>query len=637
MSIKESALTAIQAIADTDFFRAVTSVGASRKVLASDVGKYVLEDYESELAGSEQSVTDAIDAMNEKNADALDRIKKSLIVDSASGSIASFNDGNDVFPFPSCVVNISPLQDLHGYDAPWVGGAGKNILPPRASATNNGITLTWGDDGSVTFEGTATANAVFTIPFTLPANTTVTFSANNETAISSGARFMLIGGDEKQVYLSLENTQATWTPTADVTSARFSVLSGYTVSGKCYPQVELGSSATSFAPYSNICPITGWTGCEVDVAGVNIFDEQTLVSLCSAVKQSDGTYYISNLNSAYNKKIWNNPTGYEGQLTITFIRKQASSGTGLRWKVYYTDGTNESIGNVDQNADIFTTYTLVTNASKVVDYIVGDYGGNKAAYCNIQIEVGSTASDYKPYSATVYPITWQTEAGTVYGGTVDVVSGVLKVDRATVTLNGQTSEIGFSEVSQATTADGTKYIAYIPMNSFGMKQNNIALSDSYAFKDLALNSIHVGEFNARNSYMRFVIADQTLDTLSKWNEYLANNPMQLVYELAEPITYQLDPVQVACLLGQNNVWADCGDIEEVKFYADPTIYISNLLGTKEDNFTADSAISEGDVFSIGDNIYKATATIAVGETIAVGTNCVQTSITEQINALYALL
>lgn len=185
MSIKESALTAIQTIADTDFFRAVTSVGASRKVLASDVGKYVLEDYESELAGSEQSVTDAIDAMNddlnEKNADALDRIKKSLIVDSASGSIASFNDGNDVFPFISCVADITPRQDLHGYSSPWVGGAGKNKLQNTATTkTENGITFTVNFDGTVTVNGTATATTYLQFTFTLSAGSYVYTSGVTE-------------------------------------------------------------------------------------------------------------------------------------------------------------------------------------------------------------------------------------------------------------------------------------------------------------------------------------------------------------------------------------------------------------------------------------------------------------------------
>lgn len=39
--------------------------------------------------------------------------------------IATFTDGSNL-PMPKLEVAIEPVQDLHGYDSPWVGGAGKN-------------------------------------------------------------------------------------------------------------------------------------------------------------------------------------------------------------------------------------------------------------------------------------------------------------------------------------------------------------------------------------------------------------------------------------------------------------------------------------------------------------------------------
>lgn len=48
---------------------------------------------------------------------------------------------------------------------------------------------------------------------------------------------------------------------------------------------------------------------------------------------------------------------------------------------------------------------------------------------------------------------------------------------------------------------------------------------------------------------------------------------QVVYELVEPETYQLTPQEVASLLGENNIWADCGNVEvtfgeDIKDYLD---------------------------------------------------------------------
>jgi hypothetical protein len=52
--------------------------------------------------------------------------------------------------------------------------------------------------------------------------------------------------------------------------------------------------------------------------------------------------------------------------------------------------------------------------------------------------------------------------------------------------------------------------------------------------------------------------------------------LQLVYELATPITYQLTPTQVKSLLGSNNVWADCGDVIDGKYIADASLTIASF-------------------------------------------------------------
>lgn len=67
MSIKESALTAITTIANSDFVRAVTSAGASRKITVANLAKQIIEGYAgSTVAGSAQSVKSALDSLNSK-------------------------------------------------------------------------------------------------------------------------------------------------------------------------------------------------------------------------------------------------------------------------------------------------------------------------------------------------------------------------------------------------------------------------------------------------------------------------------------------------------------------------------------------------------------------------------------------
>jgi hypothetical protein len=44
------------------------------------------------------------------------------------------------------------------------------------------------------------------------------------------------------------------------------------------------------------------------------------------------------------------------------------------------------------------------------------------------------------------------------------------------------------------------------------------------------------------------------------------NGVQVVGELAEPIAYHLTPTQIRTLVGNNNIWADTGDIIEGKYF-----------------------------------------------------------------------
>ena len=64
---KEKNLTAVTSVAAADFLRVVTSAGASVKATAANLAKYVIETYNgSSVAGSSQSVKDALDSLNSK-------------------------------------------------------------------------------------------------------------------------------------------------------------------------------------------------------------------------------------------------------------------------------------------------------------------------------------------------------------------------------------------------------------------------------------------------------------------------------------------------------------------------------------------------------------------------------------------
>ena len=60
---------------------------------------------------------------------ALDTRKGTLIEETLTDqSIASFTDGASGMPVKTLTVEIEPVQDLHGQDAPYPPGGGKNLI-----------------------------------------------------------------------------------------------------------------------------------------------------------------------------------------------------------------------------------------------------------------------------------------------------------------------------------------------------------------------------------------------------------------------------------------------------------------------------------------------------------------------------
>lgn len=174
------------------------------------------------------------------------------------------------------IIDINPVQDLHGYDSVWVGGAGKNKLKKSyTSQTINGVTFTVNSDGSVNVNGTATSTALF------PLGTLSNFLTNDTS-------YIVNGNTNTNAYLQLQTSQFggvvnvgsgyqfTYTTGGEIQNLVIRVDTGKTASNvTLFPMVRLASETdASFEPYENICDISGWNGCVVSRTGVNIWDEE---------------------------------------------------------------------------------------------------------------------------------------------------------------------------------------------------------------------------------------------------------------------------------------------------------------------------------------------------------------------------
>ena len=227
-------------------------------------------------------------------------VKYFLPTDASGNPIELDLKGALPYEATSLTIDLLPIQDLHGYDSPWVGGAGKNKLQLTVDGikSNNGGANTWtgntkviGDvtftiltdnDGNVTginANGTANADWVTlkTDSFTLKAGS---YILNGLTDGASGTYRIVysIGGVETSVY----NFDASKTVDTDsVCEARLIIrTSGYQANNvKFYPMVRLSTvTDATFAPYSNICHISGRDSVTLTVNGddTEITFEQTV-------------------------------------------------------------------------------------------------------------------------------------------------------------------------------------------------------------------------------------------------------------------------------------------------------------------------------------------------------------------------
>lgn len=473
--------------------------------------------------------------------------------------IATF-ESNWAMPMRSLKVGINPVQDLHGYENPWPAGGGKNLFDIEKWFSDNNVDYTkTGNSYSPTLKA-----ALYSSPFYFSdEDVTVSISAKSITDGSSiNARVYLVDKNGNAVQNSTINSGTLKRENLVAAGVRFDWNSAGTVTLEA-PQIELGSTATSYAPYSNICPITGWTGVNVQRTGKNLLDVTQFAKLpattINSVDAQTGSITFTVAAILYGVQI-DIPVQKIAGMTAYFSAIWPSDPKRVEFRFFDLNGSaigngfstdvNRSV-NIPQNA---VTMSITLSNARIVDTPI--------EFKNLQLELGSTATAYEPYAGNLYPISWETEAGTVYGGTLDVVSGELVVDRASVDLGtldwvyrgefatglfSVTSNLFEYKFAHNTRSISSKYQYYGTNN--GVATAAAVLSDKmYSFYYLQNQS-------GRGIYVK----DASYSDATAFKSAMSG--VQLVYELATPITYHLTPTEVRTLLGQNNVWADTGQVE----------------------------------------------------------------------------
>ena len=367
---------------------------------------------------------------------------------------------------------------------------------------------------------------------------------------------------------------------------------------------------------SNIRPISGWTGCNVTRTGKNLWDEEWELG---GINSTTGENII--LSSQIRSKNFI-PVKPEMQLYIKSSNQGGASTAGTLQGRYYN--SNKQYLGYNPTMKVGAVVTVPQNCFYIRFACQTTYGTTYNH--DISINYPSSDHDYHAYQGSnTVTLSWQTEAGTVYGGTIDVATGLLTVDRAMVTLNGSET----ITISNSGTANWFYSFGSLLANAMA---KNSASDISSAYPRVGItNGNTVQGITAANDWVR--VRYGTEDTVANYKAWLSSNPVQLCYELKTPQTYQLTPQEVIkTLYGNNTVWADTGNVT-IKYPADTKMFIEKLTMPTEDDLVANQAITSGKYFMIGNSLYLALANIASGAQITIGTNAQRVSLADALNTI----
>ena len=433
-------------------------------------------------------------------------------------------------PVQALSVALEPIQDLHGYDNPWPAGGGANQWDEEwevgsISASTGANT----EDNSLI----RSKNYIPILPNTEYFGCVVGASSgyNVRARFYDSDKNFIGTGD-----YGLWNFNRAYKSPANAAYMRFAMQSDYGTTYKNDIAINYPSTVTTYSPYSNICPITGRSAVGIERTGknlANMFNDGKVPSI------SNGQLVTAaGFRSDFIPFKANAPFTFHVTSAVVYIMCYDKDKNFL-------SAFSNNTGTISNTTPANTAYVMLRKDSN-------------QAPTDAQFEYG-TATDYEPYVGTTLPVSWQSEAGTVY-------AGYLSIDKdGNVTLTGTHQFLTFD--GSENWIEGSNYYALFSQPaSVGnydtsqianwLKGGGNAYADDGNFRVQSNGAVCIGN---KNGWIADVTALKTM---------LSDTPLQILYELATPATYTLSSVTVpSTVQGENNLWSDAGDMT-LTYYAD---------------------------------------------------------------------
>ena len=410
----------------------------------------------------------------------------------------------------------------------------------------------------------------------------------------------------------------------------------------------------TFEPYSNICPISGRTEVNVERTGKNLLPMTVdgIKALNTSGTWSGNAYTFQGITYTVNTDSSGNVTTIVANGTSTgnadlvldrnnqlhypagILNGAPSSSCDLRieqvdspWRTIARDtGSGASFNEFTEKAAIFARVANGVTVSNVV--------------LKPMIRKASIQDDtFEPYHA---PDTASVTFGqTVYGGTVDFVTGKCRVNLGYQTV----PNTGWSRTGSGVFYKTVSDMALLPNGVYGRSNKYKSMYPNY----FSTGSFEI-VFGASNfsSIARVLVKDRRFSTAEEFMADLSTNPLQIVYELAEPIELTLTPAQLSLLEDTNILTAD-GTInltylgsmasnvqDEIDEFESG---LNNVIGSIAfiENSTAKTSHAVGEYVILNGIFCKVISAVSSGEILSFGTNIQATTIGAELRSIWSQL
>ena len=324
---------------------------------------------------------------------------------------------------------------------------------------------------------------------------------------------------------------------------------------------------------SNVRAISGFTAATIKRAGKNILpfpyrDSSATSSGVTRTVNDDGTISLSGTATAAFSFVYtaNLMETIKPNVGDVLIFTDGLTYASNRYSRLLWADTNAGLGTVNES------YALTVTQEHLDRGVYFGLRINSGAVCDGVVVKPMVRvygdSEYEPYSIQTYEVSFGS-AGTVYGGTLDVTTGVLTVTKKAVDMGSLGWTMPATSIFQSPIfSDAVTPTVLGDEGSICSMFERVNYPSGWADGKYTMCDINYSSLKRAHVY------DTTHTTAAAFTTAVTGQT--LVYTLATPIEYNLTPTEVRTLLGANNIWSDTGDTT-VEYRADTGLYIDKKI------------------------------------------------------------